>query len=160
MPRIPIVKNYKDFEAFSSIGKSLGDLHSNYEDAVPFNAEFKEGDLRLTNIDDPKQFYRVEKMKFITKNDKSKIYYNKNLTLVNIPLNALEYKVNGQSAIEWVMEGQILHYDKSTNIKNDPNDFAIEARNDPAYPLELLKKVITVSLETVNLVNKLPLLII
>lgn len=160
MPRIPIVKSYKDFESFSSIGKSLGELHANYEDAVPFSAEFKEGDLRLTNIDDPKQFYRVEKMKFITKNDKSKIYYNKNLTLVNIPLNAYEYKVNGQSAIEWVMEGQVLHYDKSTNITNDPNDFAIEARNDPAYPLELLKKVITVSLETVNLVNKLPPLII
>jgi predicted helicase len=159
MPRIPIVKSYKDFVSFSSIGKSLGELHANYEDAVPFNAEFKEGDLRLTNIDDPKKFYRVEKMKFISKNDKSKIYYNKNLTLVNIPLNAFEYKVNGQSAIEWVMEGQVLQYDQKSNITNDPNDFAIEARNDPAYPLELLKKVITVSLETVRLVKELPPLI-
>jgi predicted helicase len=57
------------------------------------------------------------------------------------------------------MEGQVLQYDQKSNITNDPNDFAIEARNDPAYPLELLKKVITVSLETVRLVKELPPLI-
>lgn len=34
--------------------------------------------------------------------------------------------------------------------------WAIETMNNPRYPLELLQRVITVSLETVKIVNKLP----
>lgn len=43
-----------------------------------------------------------------------------------------------------------------SGIVNDANDWAIESMNNPCYPLELLQRVITVSLETVNIVNNLP----
>ena len=41
-------------------------------------------------------------------------------------------------------------------IVNDANDYANENMKNPAYPLELLQKVITVSLETQKLIKNLP----
>ncbi len=56
------------------------------------------------------------------------------------------------------MERQRITIDKKggSGIVNDPNAFAIEARNNPAYPLELFQRVITVSLETMKIVKSLP----
>jgi predicted helicase len=39
---------------------------------------------------------------------------------------------------------------------NDANDYANETMHNPAYPLELFQRVITMSLETVKIVNSLP----
>ena len=72
-----------------------------------------------------------------------------------IPEEAYEYMVNGKSAIAWVMERQRVKTDRKSQIVNDANRFAIETMQDPAYPLRLLAKVITVSLETVKIVDTL-----
>ena len=48
--------------------------------------------------------------------------------------------------------------DKDSGIVNDANDWAIETMQNPRYPLELLLRVITVSLETMKVVNALPAL--
>lgn len=45
--------------------------------------------------------------------------------------------------------------DKDSQIINDPNDWARE-HNDPKYILNLLKSIITVSLETMKVVKSLP----
>jgi len=63
--------------------------------------------------------------------------------------------VNGKSAIGWVMDRQCVKTDKASQIVNDANRFAIETMKDPAYPLKLLAKVITVSLETIAIVEEL-----
>lgn len=73
-----------------------------------------------------------------------------------IPLKAYDYVVNDKSAIEWVMECQCVSTYKDSSIVNDANDWAIETMNNPRYPLELLQRVITMSLETVKIVNNLP----
>jgi predicted helicase len=64
--------------------------------------------------------------------------------------------VNGKPAIEWVMERQNVSKDKDSGIINDANLWATETMGDPAYPLNLLLRVITVSLETMKIVNGLP----
>ncbi len=87
--------------------------------------------------------------------DQSKIIYNGQITVQNIPEEAYDYMVNGKSAIAWVMERQCVKTDKKSQIVNDANRFAIETMGDPAYPLRLLAKVITVSLETVKIVETL-----
>jgi hypothetical protein len=46
--------------------------------------------------------------------------------------------------------------DTKSGITNDANDYATETVGDPRYPFDLLCRVITVSLETVNIVNGLP----
>ncbi len=87
--------------------------------------------------------------------DQSKIIYNGQITVQGIPEEAYEYMVNGKSAIAWVMERQRVKTDRKSQIVNDANRFAIETMQDPAYPLRLLAKVITVSLETVKIVETL-----
>ncbi len=74
----------------------------------------------------------------------------------NIPLEAFDYIVNGKPALEWVMERQSVKTDKDSGIVNDANDWAIETMNNPRYPMELFLRVITVSIETMKIVNNLP----
>ena len=83
--------------------------------------------------------------------------YNSHITLTGIPLEAYDYVVNGKPAIEWIMERYQITVDKDSGIRNDPNDWARE-HNDPRYILNLLKRVITVSVETMKIVNTLPAL--
>ena len=87
--------------------------------------------------------------------DRTQIIYNDYITIQNIPEEAYDYVVNGKSAIAWVMERQGVKTDKDSQIVNDANRFAIETMKDPAYPLRLLAKVITVSLETITIVDGL-----
>jgi hypothetical protein len=45
--------------------------------------------------------------------------------------------------------------DKASGIVNDPNDWSRET-GDPRYILDLLARIVTVSLETIKVVNSLP----
>ena len=159
LPRIPCVKKAEDFWAFSRAGRTLGDLHVNYESVDPYPVTIKQGDLRTAVIKDPEAFYRVAKMKFggtARDKDKSTVIYNANITMQGIPLEAYDYVVNGKPALEWVMERQVVKTDKKSGITNDANRYAIETMGNPAYPLELFQRVITVSLETMKIVRGLP----
>jgi len=159
LPRIPRVKTAADFRAFSKSGRALAGLHVNYEQVEPYPVTIAEGDFRLANIPDPVKFYRVEKMKFGGKRpnlDKTTVTYNTNITMTGIPLEAYEYVVNGKPALEWVMERQCVKTDKASGIVNDANRYANETVGDPAYPLLLFQRVITVSLETMKIVRALP----
>lgn len=150
LPRIPAVKKAADFWTFSKAGRALADLHLNYEtvELYPLTIEAKG---TLSNAD-----YRVEKMKFAKKGDKSTVIYNHRITIKDIPEAAWDYVVNGKAALDWVMERQAVRPDKASGIVNDANDWAIETMGNPKYPLELFQRVVTVSLETQKIVASLP----
>ena len=121
----------------------------------------KEGDLRLADIPDPQAFYRVTKMKYGGKGrekDKTTVIYNPHITLTEIPLRAYDYGVNGKPALDWVMDRQCVKTDNASGIVNDANAYANETMGNPAYPLELFQRVITVSLKTLEIVDGLPTL--
>ena len=63
--------------------------------------------------------------------------------------------VNGKSAIEWIMERYQITTHKKSGITNDPNDWVDEVGN-PRYILDLLLRVINVSVQTVEIVEGLP----
>lgn len=150
LPRIPAVKKATDFWAFSKAGRALADLHLNYETVEPYPLTIEaKGTLYDAN-------YRVEKMKFAKKGDKSTVIYNHRITLKGIPEAAWDYVVNGKAALDWVMERQAVRPDKASGIVNDANDWAIETMGNPKYPLELFQRVVTVSLETTKIVKGLP----
>ena len=154
LPRIPCVKSTADFRAFSQAGRDLAELHLNYETVAMYPATVDSGAAPLTAAD-----YRVEKMrhgKKGTDKDLSTVHYNARITVSGIPLEAYEYVVNGKPAIDWVMERQCIKTDKASGIVNDANDWAVETMNNPRYPLELLLRVITVSMETMKIVRALP----
>ncbi|EJF84437.1 type ISP restriction/modification enzyme, partial [Bartonella rattimassiliensis] len=161
LPRIPCVKSADDFWKFVTAGRELGHLHVNYEDIEPYPVTFKKGNPKQTDISNPEKFYYVTEMKFAKiknskEKDKSTVFYNSNITITDIPLEAYEYIVNGRPALEWVMGRQCVKTDKKSGIVNDANRYAVETVGNPAYPLELFQRVITVSLETMKIVKKLP----
>lgn len=150
LPRIPAVKKAAGFWAFSKAGRALADLHLNYETVEPYPLTL-EAKGTLTSAD-----YRVEKMKFAKKGDKTTVIYNQRITLKGIPEAAWDYVVNGKAALGWVMERQAERIDKASGIINDANDWATETMSNPKYPLELFQRVVTVSLKTQSIVNGLP----
>lgn len=158
LPRIPCVKAASDFWAFSKAGRALAALHLNYETAPLYPLKFDTGNRKLTDAD-----YRVEKMRYGKKGkekDRTTLIYNDAVTLHGIPLEAYDYIVNGKPALDWVVERQCVKTDKDSGIVNDANDWAIETMHNPRYPLELVQRVITVSLETLKIVNALPPMVV
>ena len=160
LPRIPYMKKAEDFWKFSKAGRELAELHVNYESVEPYEVTFKDG-MFMDDLE-PTDYY-VKKMKFGKKRvnnknvpDKSTVIYNSKITMSDIPLEAYEYIVNGKPALEWVMERQCVKTDKASGIVNDANLYATETVGDPAYPLKLFQRVITVSLETMKIVKALP----
>jgi len=172
LPRIPIVERVEDFMDFYKYGKKLADLHLNYETVEPYPGVRVKGDRKVsmttrrdpatggfiedtTNPEDYDYFRVWDKMRFKSKDDKSTIIYNGNITIENIPAKAYEYIVNGKSAIEWLVERYAVTQDKKSLIKNDANDWAKE-HHKPRYILDLLLSVINVSVQTVDIVKALP----
>lgn len=154
LPRIPAVKTAEDFWHFSKAGRDLAELHLNYETIECYPVNIMGGKDQLKQFKDAD--FRVTKMKFANKEDKSIVVYNHKITMTDIPLEAYEYVVNGKPALDWVMERQCVKTDKDSGIVNDANLWATETVGDAKYPLELFQRVITVSLETMKIVNGLP----
>lgn len=149
LARIPIVKNK---ERYVEVGKALMDLHLNYEEVPVYDG------VEITPLVNPS--YRVTKMRFAKKrdekgksvNDLSTIIFNSDITISNIPEKAYEYVVNGRSAIEWIMDQYQVKTDKKSGITDDPNDYS----EDEKYIFNLLLRIINVSIQTVELINRLP----
>lgn len=165
LPRIPAVKRFADFMAFSKAGRDLAHWHLNYETVDCYKGVGVE-EVMVASLHAPKHsLYHVEKMKFAkfrdpetnkSINDKTTVIYNDHITIRDIPVEAYAYVVNGKPALEWVMERQSVTTDKDSGILNDANLWATETMNNPKYPLELFLRVINVSLETMKIVNSLP----
>lgn len=170
LPRIPIVEDIDAFLDFSYAGKQLANLHLNYEEIPAYEGVTVIGDRQKEEAPDGRmiagttdlyavkvdyKYYEVEKMRFPKKGQKDTIIYNSSIRIENIPDEAYEYIVNGKSAIEWIMERYQVKTDPSSLIKNDPNDWSREHDN-PRYILDLLLSVINVSVQTMEIVKKLP----
>ncbi|MET8185743.1 type ISP restriction/modification enzyme [Streptomyces sp. NPDC005246] len=151
LPRIPHVR---DFHGFAEAGRKLADLHINYEQAEPYKGivETVTGDATTTA---PSELFRVRKMKIPKvkgESDRSTVIYNSRVTLTNIPEEAYRYELGARSAIEWIIDRYQVKVDKASEIVNDPNDWS----DDPRYIIDLLKRIVTVSLETMKIVDSLP----
>jgi predicted helicase len=83
--------------------------------------------------------------------DKSSLFYNDFLTLHGIPPETYEYRLGNRSALEWVIDQYRVTHDDQGSIASDPNRM-----DDEQYIVRLVGQVITVSLETVQVVKGLP----
>jgi len=92
---------------------------------------------------------RVERMKYDAA--AGQLVYNEALTLKGIPREVEDYRLGHKSALGWVVDQYRVTTDKRSGIVNDPN-----RDDDPKAILRLVGQVITVSLETVTIVNGLP----
>ena len=136
----------------------MGELHVGYESVDRYPAEIDTGGASLEGMD-PEAAYRVTKMRHPgtgRNKDITSVIYNPHITVRGIPEEAWNYVVSGKPALQWVMERQCVKTDKASGIVSDANRYAIETVGDPRYPLDLLLRVITVSLETMKVVRLLP----
>ena len=145
LPRIILTPPAKKFWELSRAGRNLADIHLNYETQPPADVEVE---IRAEN-------YRIKKLRLV--DDKRTLIYNDHITIKNIPPRSFEYKVNGRSPLEWIIDRYQVKTDSASGIVNDPNDWAIEHDN-PRYILDLILSSITVSLKTLDIVENLPML--
>jgi predicted helicase len=152
LPRIPKVR---DFKGFAEAGRELAALHVGYEAVAPYSLGET---LSKTDGLSNSAIYRVRKMTFGKgkdgSKDRSRIIYNSHVTLTGIPDEAHRYMLGPRSAIEWIIDQYQVKIDKASGIVNDPNDWS----DDPRYVLDLLKRIVTVSLESVKIIDALPAL--
>ena len=147
LPRVPFVEKYADFVALRDAGRALGDLHCDYEHC-PMNTTAQ-------IVEDGTANYLIDKLRPVGKGHFTELKYNSHITITNIPPEAHEYIVNGRSPLGWIIDQYQVSVDKDSGIKNDPNDWCRE-HNNPRYILELILRVIEVSVRTVRIVKGLP----
>ncbi|EMH36892.1 type III restriction enzyme, res subunit [Helicobacter pylori GAM71Ai] len=140
-PRIALSE---DFKELSMLGKELAELHLNYESGEMHDS-VKHNLLENAGMEG---YYDVVQMKKDKKGDR--IQYNHHITITQIPKKAFDYVVNGKSAIDWVIERYSITTDKDSLIENNPNHYA-----GGQYVFELLCRVITLSVKSVDLIEKI-----
>jgi predicted helicase len=143
LPRIPLVAGAGAFREVVRIGGALAALHLGYEDTAeyPLAAQYAPG--QPVN-------WRVGEKRMRLSSDKTTLAYNDWLTLSGIPAEVYRYRLGNRSALEWVIDQYHIGEDSRSHIVSDPN-----RPDDEQYIVRLIKRVVTVSLETVRLVDAL-----
>ena len=142
IPRIPMVD---DFWAFAKAGRDLAKWHLSYETVDPWP---------VTGLPGPEASpdeLRVTKMR-IPKNQPSRIIINPQITFDDIPDEAWQYTVNGKTALHWLIDRYQVKVDKASQILNDPSLYS----DDPRYIVDLVARMVRVSVESVQIIEGLP----
>ena len=163
LPRLEWPESRERFRSLAEAGRRLARLHLLSEADGELQAELEgelrragvtvEGDAaaavsgplaRVADTPEARALYRVEKMRFERRGDRSAIIVNDRIAVRGIPAEAYDYVVNGKSAVEWIMERMAVSQDKKSLIVNDPNLWAAE-HSDPRFILRHLLSVVAVS---------------
>lgn len=161
LARVPFVNDSERFYAFMNAGYELAMLHVNYESVDEWPVTY-EGDRSCV---------RIQKMRIITRDSAREsvrdsarddvrdyervIRVNDSLVMSGIPSEAWRYVVNGRSALEWIVERYCDSTDKDSGIRNDCNMWGIEHGNE-SYVLNLIARVVRVSVESVRIIEGMP----
>ena len=156
---LPHIPRAAGFHTYASVGRELADLHVNYERVEPCPSVQEEPSLHAPA--DPWERYRIgeRKMRFpkLGRRDKdlTRLEYNDFVTLTGIPAEAQGYSISGRSPLEWIIDRYHVKTDKASGIVNDPNDFLRE-QGRPDAVVDLIKRLVTVSMRTQELLATLP----
>ncbi len=153
LPRIPFAPG---FRAFADAGKTLADLHLNYEtcEKYPLKIEYPNMSSPPTDLEDadPNLFQLTEKAMKFTDTEKRTFAINDNVHITNIPEDSWGYVVNGRTPLEWFIDRYYIKTDKDSGIVNDPNGWF----DDPRDLVTAIQRIIHVSVESARIINNLP----
>ncbi|MEK7224921.1 MAG: type ISP restriction/modification enzyme, partial [Bacteroidota bacterium] len=162
-PRIPF---YNDYFQWVDWGKDLMDLHINYETAKPFDLKLhqheqkavaKKSKEHFTKAEEPEVLYaRQPKVKAKLKADKQAgiIELDELSFLTGVPKEAWDYKLGNRSALEWILDQYKEKKPSDPTIAEKFNTYRFADYKDKV--IDLLKRVCTVSVETMKIVNSMP----
>lgn len=161
-PRLPL---YNNFFQWAEWGKELMDLHINYETAEPFplkliktNAEIKELKQKamFQQVTEPEAlFAKKPKLKVKLKADKDagEIELDEETSLSGIPKRAWDYKLGNRSALEWVLDQYKEKKPSDPTIEEKFNTYRFADYKEQV--IDLLKRVCTVSVETMRIIEEM-----
>ncbi|WP_109523547.1 DEAD/DEAH box helicase [Nocardia aurea] len=159
LPHIPLPSSREQFEQLTEAGRQLADLHTGYDDVEPYPLDVQTKAAAPDNW----ETWQMSKMRWGRKrdpdtgkniDDRTTIVYNAKVTITSIPESAERYLLGSRSALAWIIERYRVKIDPASGIANDPNDWCDE-RNDPTYVIDLIKRVTTVAVETMKIVDSL-----
>jgi predicted helicase len=146
LPRIPLTAAFAEF---TKAGEALSQMHLDFENVSVY-------ELNISEVADKN--LPLEKLRYRRNGkstDKSVIIYNSKVSLSGIPERAHDYKIGSRSALDWLVDRYQVKADAASGIVNDPNQWAKEQGN-PDYIIDLVGRVVTISLETQKIVESLP----
>jgi predicted helicase len=161
-PRLPF---YKDFWQWVAWGKQLMDLHINYETVDPFSLKLveitedikmdKQKALFLQALQVEPLHIKKPKLKVKLKADKESgiIELDEQTVLSGIPTAAWEYKLGNRSALEWVLDQHKEKKPSDPTIAEKFNTYRFADYKE--HVIDLLKRVCTVSVETMKIVEQM-----
>jgi predicted helicase len=138
-PRIPF---YEDFGNWAAWGKTLMDLHINYETVEPYNLQV----IAINTKEDPKAKLKADK-------ENGAIFLDENTSLSGIPKEVWTYKLGNRSALEWILDQYKESKPKDPTIAEKFNTYKF-ADYKPQV-IDLLKRVCTVSVETMKIIKEM-----
>lgn len=161
-PRIPFYSQ-KTFNKFVELGKRLIKLQTEFENLKPYANLKIEKDFNYM----PKGIENPNKNKFfdflMIKKDKGIIILDSKNRIENIPKKAFDYKIGTRCALDWIVDyykpkklnpQKELHH--ASLIDNDLTNY--DWKNIREYLFDLIPKVIAISVEIVEIFEKLEML--
>ena len=139
-PRLPF---YKDFQQWASWGKSLMDLHLNYETIEPYGLQRVE----IATKDNPKAKLKADKTNGV-------ISLDENTQLIGVEAIAWEYKLGNRSALEWILDQYKEKKPKDPTIAKLFNTYKFADYKEQV--IDLLQRVCAVSVRTTAIVQQMP----
>lgn len=138
-PRIPFYDNFWQWAAW---GKTLMELHINYETVEPYPLK----EITIEDTGKPKPKLKADK-------ELGCIVLDEATTLTGIPPAAWEYKLGNRSALEWILD---QYKEKKPTDKTIAEKFNTYRFADyKLQVIDLLKRVCTVSVETVKIIKEM-----
>lgn len=144
-PRIPF---HPDFACWRDWGQALLDLHLGYETAEPFP-------LERIDLSDARARAAGQTPRVILKADRTSgtIQIDAETQLAGVPAAAWNYRLGNRSAIEWVLDQHKEKTPKDPIIRERFNTYRFADYKEQA--IDLLMRVVTVSLRTVAIVDEM-----
>ena len=175
-PRLPF---YADFRQWTAWGKSLMELHLNYEQAAPFKLERRDVPVAQTfqsagsgdfPVPSSKRNWKVPppadknvgatsekpalKPKLKAVKETGSIEIDATTTLTGIPAAAWDYKLGNRSGLEWVLDQWKEHKISDPTVAAKFNTYRFADHKEKV--IDLLLRVCTVSVETMKIVSAMP----
>jgi len=141
-PHIPF---YNDFWKWCEWGKTLMDLHINYEQVAPYP-------LHREDLD-PESTRKAIVPRLHARKDTAKIEIDTLTTLSGVPPEVWDYRLGTYSAIEWVLERYKEKTPKDPTIREKFNTYKFADYKEQV--IDLICRVCTVSVETMKIINQM-----
>ena len=139
----PSLPFYEDFHQWKNWGKTLMELHLNYETIQPYGLQ----QVEIATKENPKAKLKADKTNGV-------IILDDNTQLTGVNAIAWEYKLGNRSALEWILDQYKEKKPKDPTIAKLFNTYKFADYKEQM--IDLLQRVCTVSVKTMETIQKMP----